>query len=53
MKDVTLTREELYNLVWSEPVSTILKKYFNRCRIQKNLCQHGDTITKVWALAKN
>ena len=28
MKDVTLTRKELYDLVWSEPVSTILKKYF-------------------------
>ncbi|MCR6637525.1 MAG: hypothetical protein NVV82_00595 [Sporocytophaga sp.] len=28
MKNITLTRKELYDLVWAEPISTILKTYF-------------------------
>ena len=27
MKKITLTRQELYSMVWKEPLSSILKKY--------------------------
>ena len=29
MTQITLTRQQLYDLVWSEPVTAIIKKKYN------------------------
>jgi hypothetical protein len=42
MKTTTLSRKELYDLVWSEPVSSILKKYFLTDPEFRKICSSMD-----------
>ncbi|WP_418638361.1 hypothetical protein [Winogradskyella sp.] len=41
-KSNELSREELYNLVWSKPVSTILKEYPIKITAFKRLCKENE-----------
>jgi len=36
MKKIVLSRKELYELIWSEPMSSILKKYEISPRIKED-----------------
>jgi hypothetical protein len=40
MEDVKFTRQELYDLVWSEPISSLLKKYKNVDGGVKQACRN-------------
>ena len=42
MKKVTFTRQQLYELVWKEPLSTIAKKYMISDTGLKKICKRNE-----------
>jgi hypothetical protein len=50
---VTITRNKLYNLVWSKPISKIIAELAINCKIFKDRCnKHNIPIPVNCAIAK-